>query len=211
MILGPLLLFGCLDGHLDAFESQAVHGGAAGSGGTPAAGTGGSGGTPAAVLLDDFEDQDNAVEPDGWWYVTDDGTGPEAIMSFDAISGRGASRFGAHLAAGPTTGFGAFLGLDLPGGVFDGTDYAELTFFARMSPAGELSVRFQDPLGTQYQQIVELGTDWQEFRLPIDAFVSTDDDTPINPAELTHLQLWLVDDQPAFDFYVDDVWLVRTP
>lgn len=183
------LLSGCFDGHLDSFEAASTRGG----------------------LLDDFEDRDNAVEPDGWWYATDDGTGPDARMTFDPITGRGESRFAAHLAGGPTEGFGAFLGLDLPGGLFDATGYASLSFWARLEPAGELSTRFQTPPGTQYEQVSNLDATWQELVLPFPEFLSRDDGTVLDPNGLTHLQLWVEGARPAFHLYVDDVRLIPAP
>lgn len=226
------LLAGCSDGRLEMFELAGVRGG---SGGTPglvggagaggnqdgpgaaatggamaggAALAGGAGQTSGPLLLDDFEDGDNAVEPDGWWYVNDDGTGPRAKMTFDAVTGRGTSHIAVHLAAGPTTGYGSFLGLDLPGGIFDARGFATLSFWARMEPAGELSVRFQSSLPEQYVQATNLDATWREVNLPIADFRSFDG-VPLDPADVAHLQFWLADTQPAYDLYVDDVWLLR--
>jgi hypothetical protein len=116
-----------------------------------------------------------------------------------------------HLAAGPTTGYGSFLGLDLPGPLLDASDYATLSFWARMEPAGELSIRFQNPQGMQFQQVRDLDGTWREVRLPLSDFVSVNDDTPIDLTDLAHLQLWLPDTRPAFNLYVDDVWLLPEP
>ncbi len=164
------------------------------------------------LLIDDFEDRDNAVDPDGWWYAIDDGTGPSAQMTFDAVTDRGASRFAVRVAAGPTSGFGSFLGLDLPGPIFDATQFSALSFWARMEPAGELSVRFQNARVTQFQQVRALDGDWREVRLPLADFVPVDaGGGAITLDELTHLQLWVPDTHPAYELYVDDVWLLRDP
>lgn len=213
---------GCFDGRLDAFELESDRGGHAGSGlssgapgvgaaGAGAAGAGAGGQATSTLVLDDFEDQDNAVEPDGWWYSTDDGTGPSARMTFDAITGRGESQFAAHLAAGPTTGFGAFLGLDLPGGLFDATAYSSLNFWVRMEPPGEVSVRFQNPQADQYVQLAGADSAWRELQLPLSSFVSLEDGTALDPEGVTHLQFWLAGSQPAFELYVDDLRLLRSP
>jgi hypothetical protein len=172
----------------------------------------GSAGQPGVngLLLDDFEDQNNSAEPDGWWYAIDDGTGPSSTVTFEPVRGRGVSRFGAHLAAGPTTGFGAFLGLDLAGPIFDATGFSALSFFARMEPAGELSVRFQTPRGTQFVQSRDVDGTWQELRLPLADFVSSEG-TPLDPAQPSHLQLWVAGERPALDLYVDDFWLLSEP
>jgi hypothetical protein len=213
-------LLGCLEGHLDTFELRAARGGDtaqggqagrgidAGTGGASASGAAGSG---SGLLLDDFEDQDNEAEPDGWWYVSDDGTGPPSTMAFEPPPGRDASLFAVHMTAGPTTGFGAFLGLDLPGGPFDATDFASLSFFARLAPEGELSIRFQNLQGAQYEQVRTLDDTWQEVRLPLVDFISTEDGTPLVPTNLGHLQFWLLGSQPAFDLYVDDVRMLDEP
>lgn len=213
------LAAGCFDGRLDSFEiagprggQSGVAGGTSGTGGAAGAATnGGSAGAPAALLLDDFEDQNNAVEPDGWWYANDDRTGPPATMTFDAVTGRGVSRFGVHLGSGPTVGYGSFLGLDLPGGLFDATGFAALSFWARLEPAGELSVRFQNSQGTQYEQVRTLDGTWREVRLPLADFRSNTDDTTFDLTDVTHLQFWLAGERPKLDLYVDDVWLLRNP
>lgn len=190
------LLTGCFDGNLDTFELVSARGGEGASG---------------PLLLDDFEDGDNNAAPDGWWYGDDDGTGPTWVLMFDAISGREPSRVAAHLTAGPTTGYGSFLGLDVPGAFIDLSSYSTLTFWARMEPAGELSVRFQSPRSVQYAFAAELDGAWREYRLPITEF-RTSDGEPIDLNDgLAHLQFWLADTRPAYHLYVDDVWLLRDP
>lgn len=193
-------LIGCSNGKLDLFEVE-KGGGAAGN----------DAGAATSLLLDDFEDGDNAIAPDGWWYAKDDGTGPRATLSFEMISGREPSRVAAHVAAGPTSGFGSFLGLDLPGPIFDASGYSSLSFWARMEPPGELSVRFQSSQPVQYVLSAELDGTWREVRLPIADFRSINDGTPFDPTDVTHLQLWLADTRPAYELYVDDVWLLRDP
>jgi hypothetical protein len=211
------LLAGCFDGRLDTFE---LAGAGAGSAGTEAAGAGGGAGVGAgggsgqanatALMLDDFEDQDNNAGQDVWWYVIDDGSGPQAAMTFDAVTGRGLSSYAAHVAAGPTTGYGSFFGLDLPGVLFDASRFSALSFWARMEPEGELSVRFQSLQGTQFTQSRALDATWREFRLPMSGFLSTEGE-PLDPTEIAHLQLWMAGSRPAFDLYVDDVWLLAEP
>jgi hypothetical protein len=161
-------------------------------------------------LLDDFEDG-NHQAPGGWWYPQDDGTGPKALMTIDAVTGRGESRFTAHLAGGPTTGFGAFLGLDLPGGSFDATAYSTLSFWVRMEPPGEVSVRFQTPLTTQYAQSADAGSDWREIQLPLSGFELLPDGGAFDRQGTTHLQFWLPGRQPEFHLYIDDVQLLPSP
>jgi hypothetical protein len=227
------LLSACSGGRLDTFEEVRTAGGQAGaqSGGAGAGGTGagggavggggntnqsgggGTGGEEGSLLIDDFEDQDEAVGPDGWWYAITDETGPPPQITFDAVTDRGDSHFVLHVAAGPTTGYGSFLGLDLPGGpLFDATRFSVLSFWARMEPAGELSVRFVNARSTHFQQVETLDTDWREFRLPLADFVPVDEGAgAITLNELTHLQLWEPDTHAAYDLYVDDVWLLREP
>jgi hypothetical protein len=226
------LISGCSSGRLDTFEEVRTAGGQAGAesggagaggidvggsgagggGNTGQSGGGGTGGAQGSLLIDDFEDQDPKVEPDGWWYAKDDGTGPTAQMTFDAVTDRGDSHFVVHVAAGPTTGFGSFLGLDLPGPIFDATGFSVLSFWARMEPAGDLSVRFQNARVTQFQLVRTLDAGWREFQLPLADFVPVDaGGGAITLDELSHLQLWLPDTHVAYDLYVDDVWLLREP
>ena len=230
--LTAALISGCSSGRLDTFEVVRTAGGQAGaqSGGAGAGGTdaggggagggsntsqsggGGTGGEEGSLLIDDFEDQDRQVGPDGWWYPHDDKTGPEAQISFDAVTDRGNSHFVIHIAAGPTTGYGSFLGLDLPGPIFDATRFSALSFWARMEPPGDLSVRFINARSTHFQQIRALDATWRELRLPLADFVAVDaGGGAITLDEITHLQLWLPDTHAAYDLYVDDVWLLREP
>jgi hypothetical protein len=222
------MLPGCFDGRLDTFEIANPPGGQAGTGagtsglggsaGTMSAGTGGAvgsggnaGSSSTSLLLDDFEDYNKNAPPDGWWYPKDDGTGPPAVMTFDEVTGRGVSRFAVHLHAGPTSGYGSFLGLDLPGGLFDASAFASLSFWARMEPAGELSVRFQDSLSVQHVQVRDLDATWREIRLPLAEFRSNRDGALLDPTDIMHVQFWIADTRPAYDLYVDDVWLLPDP
>jgi hypothetical protein len=131
-------------------------------------------------------------------------------MTFEPVTGRGVSRYGAHVAGGPTTDFGAFLGLDLPGPLFDASDFSSLSFWARMEPEGELSIRFQVAEATQYLQPCALDATWREIRAPMAGFLSPDGEE-LDPTAVTHLQLWVAGTRPAFDLYVDDVRLLREP
>lgn len=63
----------------------------------------------------------------------------------------------------------------------------------------------------QYVQSRVLDGTWREVRLEIAEFRSIQDDTPLDPRDVTHLQFWLADAQPAYDLYVDDMWLLREP
>jgi hypothetical protein len=201
------------EGGTGAAGGTDAEGGTGAEGGTDAAGgTGGTGGSaPSTLLLDDFEDQNHEVEPDGWWYPADDSSGPVALMTFDAITERGDSRFAVHLAAGPTTDFGAFLGLDMPGPLFDATAYSTLRFWTRLDPPGELSVRFLNSLGEHYATVVQADLTWREIQLPLSGFSSLTDGTMFDGRGIGHLQFWLPGTNPAFHLYVDDVWLLRDP
>jgi hypothetical protein len=219
-------IWGCSSGKLDTFEvvpssggqagthsaGDTGRGGAGGSGTAGRSGGGGIGGEEGALLIDDFEDQDNAVDPDGWWYATGDGTGPTPQISVDAVTDRGDSRFALRVDAGPTSGYGSFLGLDPPGPFLDATGFSVLSFWARMEPPGELSVRFLNARGTHFQQVRGLDAVWREVRLPLADFVPVNEgDGAIALNELSHLQLWLPDTRPAYDLFIDDVWLLREP
>jgi hypothetical protein len=188
-----VVLVGCLDGRLDSFERVSAQSEQTGT-----------------RLLDDFEDGDQVAGPDGWWYPADDGTGPKALLTMDEVSGREGSLIAAHLAAGPTSGFGSLLGLDLPGGVFDLSPYHALSFWARMEPASELSVRFQSPQITQYVQLAAVDAEWREFEFAVAEFVA-ENGTAIDPSTVSHLQFWIADSSPAFDLYIDDVRLLVSP
>lgn len=178
---------GCEDGALRAFETEDAS---------------------IAGLLDDFEDADIRAGSDGWWYATDDGTGPTAIMSFPVLDGRGASSHAVLLEAGPTLDYGAFLGLDLPGGMYDASAYDQLTFATRADPPLTLSVTFLDSIFEHYEASVDLGEEWQEVAIPLSAFQK--DGAVLDPSRITHLQFWAKGPGPAFELWVDDVRLSAT-
>jgi hypothetical protein len=197
------LISGCSSGRLDTFEVVRTTGGqagaqsaGAGAGGTDAGGGGVGGGGGG-----------NTGQSGGG------GTGgEEGSLLIDAVTDRGDSHFVGHISAGPTTGYGSFLGLDLPGPIFDATGFSELSFWARMEPPGDLSVRIINARSTHFQQIRAVDATWRELRLPLADFVAVDaGGGAITLDEITHLQLWLPDTHAAYDLYVDDVWLLREP
>lgn len=162
-------------------------------------------------MLDDFEDMNNEAEPNGWWYGADDDTGPDAQMSVESISGRGESQFAVRFSGGPTTEWGSFLGLDLPDGSGDLSRFDQLVFFARSDRQKTVSVRFLDPAFGHYGVDVELSTEWQEYREPLASFVRTDDSGEVlDPSRVIHLQFWVPRESPAFQFWIDDVWLIAS-
>ncbi len=67
------------------------------------------------------------------------------------MTDRGDSHFAVHVAAGPTTGYGLFWKLSGP--IFDARRFSVLSFWARMEPAGELSVRFINARSIHFQQV----------------------------------------------------------
>jgi hypothetical protein len=175
---------GCDDGALRAFETQAVS---------------------VAGLLDDFEDGDIRAGDDGWWYATDDGTGPSAVLTISPIEDREGSSYAARLEAGPSLDYGAFLGLDVPGAIYDASAFDTLTFAARAEPPFTLSVTFLDRIFEQYEASVEVGAEWREVAIPLSSFVRQD--TVLDPSRITHLQFWCRGAGPAFELWVDDVGL----
>jgi hypothetical protein len=189
--------------------------GESGEAGRPGGASGAAGAPPSTFLLGDFEDQSSVVEPEGYppgyWYPADDSTGPVATMTFDAVTDRGDSRFVLHFAGGPTTDFGAFLGLDMPGPLFDASPYSYLSFWVRMEPAAELSVRFQNSRSQQYTAVVQADATWRKIQLPLSGFVSLVDGSVLDPVGIGHLQFWLANQNPAFHLYLDDVVLLRDP
>jgi hypothetical protein len=173
---------GCEDGALRAFEAD-----------------------DASIpgLLDDFEDADIRAGNDGWWYATDDGTGPAAVVSFPPLDDREGSSSAAHLEAGPTLDYGAFLGLDVPGGVYDASAFDQLTFAARADPPFTLSVAILDTLFEQYEASVDVSLEWQEVAIPLSAF--SREGVVVDPSRITHLQFWARGPGPAFELWIDDV------
>jgi hypothetical protein len=178
---------GCEDGALRAFETE--DGSVAG-------------------LLDDFEDADIRAGSDGWWYATDDGTGPAAVMSFPPLDDRGASSHAALMEAGPTLDYGAFLGLDFPGGVYDASAFDRLTFATRANPPFTLSITFLDSIFEHYEATVEVGVEWQAVTIPLSAFQR--ESAVLDPSRITHLQFWARGPGPAFELWIDDVQLTAS-
>jgi len=177
----------CQNGELDAFEPQTA--------------------SEPLGLLDDFEDQDNRAGQDGWWYETDDGTGPEGLMTFEAVTDRGQSLHAIRLRAGPTQDYGAFLGLDLPGGVFDASEFRTLSFAARAEPPQSLGLTLLDTIFDNHDTSVDITSEWQNVTVPLTDFVNADA-AVVDSSQLTHLQFWVRGPSEAFDLWIDDVWLL---
>ena len=138
-------------------------------------------------------------------HATDDETGPPALMTFELVTDREPSLLAARLQAGPTLDYGAFLGLDLPGGFYDAGDFDTLSFFARADPPFTLSVSLLDTLFEQYQASIDLGTDWQLVELPLASFER--DGVTLDRSRVTHLQFWARGPGPAFELWIDEVRL----
>jgi hypothetical protein len=159
-----------------------------------------------SVLLDDFEDQNNHAPGDGWWYAEDDRTGPTATLTFEA-AGREDSAYAARVRGGPYTQYGAFLGLDLPGGVYDASAFVRLCFFGRADPPMELSAQLLDTVTVHYALSVDLTESWQEYCPALVDFAH--DGAILDLTSLIHIQFWQADPSRAFEFWIDDVTLKR--
>jgi hypothetical protein len=93
-----------------------------GAGAKPSGGTNGAGGSSPELMIDDFEDGDEAILPlqgrTGFWYVSNDGQGmqtPRADAPLTAsalLPARAGSAHGVHTYGGPFLGWGALLGVN---------------------------------------------------------------------------------------------------
>jgi hypothetical protein len=131
-------------------------GGSGGSGGTggATAGSAGTGGMTSTDLVDDFEDQDTALEPlgarNGYWYLFDDGTtgttGPKPL-AVSALVGAPAELGGyaIHITATGFTGFGTGLGADFKANkkVYDASKYTGIRFWAKVGAGKNTKHRVQ--------------------------------------------------------------------
>lgn len=231
------LFVACDDGRLDAFvavraESEppeaslsdasatpadASRAGAAGSDGGNAAGAGESSSETISVLLDDFEDGNTESIGGGWWYPQSDGTAPDPSLTIEAIDDRAGSTMALHFSGEGFTDWGMFVGLDLPGGVYDASAYSELRFWAKAEADSSrvLSVQWLDANGFDHFSVsIELTSEWQEYRLPLADFMFTEMDAEpallLDPSNLSHLQVYSLDDN-YYSYWLDDVSFATSP
>ncbi len=145
----------------NAGSSGSAHAGEPGGGSAGASGavggTGGQGGAPTGGpgdLIDDFEDQDDAIEPTdgrgGVWYLFDDATvgtiGPSPLVGVP-VSGAPAELglFALNVTASGFTGFGSGLGVDFRAGkqVYDASAFNGVRFWARVGAGKNTKHRLQ--------------------------------------------------------------------
>lgn len=167
------------------------------------------------LLLDDFEDGDTEALEDGWWYVQHDGTATAPTLVIEASNDRMGSVYALHTFGGGFSSWGMFIGLDLPGPIFDASGYGALRFLARAEAPSTrtIDVQFLDANNRDHFGVqIELGTGWQQFVLPLEEFVYLDQEGPraFNPANVSQI-LFFVLSSEDFDFWLDDVGFVIRP
>jgi len=164
------------------------------------------------LLLDDFEDGNTEALDGGWWYAQHDGTAPAPALSIESPGDRSGSTYALHAFGGGFSSWGMFIGLDLPGPVFDASGYGALRFLARAETTSTrtLDVQFLDANNRDHFGVqIELGTEWEEFVLPLADFVYLDQGGPFvfNPANVSQIFFFVLSSED-FDFWLDDVGFV---
>ena len=201
-IFAVACLSACNDGRLDVLE--------------PLDGTGGPLASP--FVLDDFEDgnTESLSISEGYWYFSPD---PDPTCSgwfvIETTAGHDDTTHAIRTRGGGCTAWGALVGLDLGGSsdtdTFDASSFDALALWARAEPGSvtELSVSLMDP--QHFDTVIDLGTEWQEFVLPLDGFAFNDQGTeqPYDVSRFTHLQFFVFSPD-NFDFWLDDIAFVRT-
>jgi hypothetical protein len=189
----------CDDGRLDVLE--------------PLDGTGGLLASP--FVLDDFEDgnTESLNIPEGYWYFEPDPTCGGSFV-IETTTGHADATHAIRTRGGGCTAWGALVGLDLGGSSdtdsFDASSFDALGLWARAEPGSvtELNVSLLEL--QHFDTVIELGTEWQEFVLPLDGFEFNDQGTeqPYDVSGLTHLQFFVFSSE-NFDFWLDDIAFVR--
>lgn len=161
------------------------------------------------VRIDDFEDNDlQALATDGWWYVTNDGTSQQRMLTEATTTASGTNYALSSWGRGFTL-WGAFIGLDLGSevGVFDAGWTEAVRFRATSAAEREVAVRFILQDNSALQTTISLRTQWTEYVIDFDDFrFEGDPDARIDPGRLRHFQLFFGTE--PFDVRLDDVVLV---
>jgi hypothetical protein len=231
-----LTTFACFDADLHNFAPKQTTSSGTGLGSTEAtAATTGSGGStssstsptpsvaattaaagsPSLLLVDDFEDGDTlASNGFGWWYSQNDTAGDQDFR-ISETSERPPSTRAANSSGIGFDLWGALLGLDLtPGdGMYDASAFAEVRFWAKAAPNSvtSLSARLLEGAELQFETVIELTTEWQEYVLAFDSVVPVDgSDRKLDASRLAAVQFFVFS-ADRFDFWIDDVVLVGLP
>jgi hypothetical protein len=174
-----------------------------------------NGGSPSLLLVDDFEDGDTlASNGFGWWYSQNDTAGDQDFR-ISETSERPPSTRAANSSGIGFDLWGALLGLDLtPGdGMYDASAFAEVRFWAKAAPDSvtSLSARLLEGGELQFETVIELTTEWQEYVLAFDSVVPVDgSDRKVDASRLAAVQFFVFS-ADRFDFWIDDVVLVGLP
>jgi hypothetical protein len=181
-------------------------------------------------LIDDFEDGDSRVlvadKRAGSWVIFNDGTGqqqPRAGATFPADripGGRSSSRFGLHTHGSKFTKWGAVLSVELsPRRCYDASAYAGISFWARGRAKLRVAVKMTQVVDEEFggscvQDCYDshgaaptLGKEWQHYAFRWEDLTQRGFGTPLpfDPRSLFSVEFAVGADQPAFDFWIDDL------
>jgi hypothetical protein len=220
------IVLSCDGGELDVFKTQPGTGGSpTGGSSTGGSSTGGRSGDTSMggeggdgpldmIVIDDFEDGDQeALLGGGQWYVANDGTGVQTFTVAPSPVEWPGSEFSAHTTGTGFESFGAFLGLDLAGSAasFDASNYAALSFVARVAPSSTRSVLFAFVVGSQHFAVpLQLGTDWERHTIPFSAALPVENGPldDFDPSQIAGIQFFVPNDA-SFDYWLDDLAFVQ--
>lgn len=186
-------------------------------------------------MVDDLEDGDwkllDGSARDGDWYLVSDGTG-SAQLGPKRITGepRRGSVFALHVAGSGFSAWGAGAGIDLhldriakAKDSYDASRYQGISFWARAEKPLVLSVVFPDEnteprwkrckvCNRHWYAKVPIRTYWERFDIEFDDLVLDGGAVPapksLDAARLVSLQ-FRTEPGPAFDFWIDDLALLR--
>jgi hypothetical protein len=193
------LSLGCAPFDIELFEREEVVESSGGTGGVGAGpvivdlvggtsglmgGTGG-GGDPIETLVDDFEDGDTkALDPAGWWYTVNDGTGVQTLSVAEAWVDpeRGLVL---ETTTADFTGWGAAFGVDVGSYEFP-LGGLEVSFFVVSSREVQVSFHALDASGDHFTTDFSVDGNWREVTVRLDrSFIV--DDLGVRSLDLTSL------------------------
>jgi hypothetical protein len=185
-------------------------------------------------LVDDFEDGDSQLskiaDRAGYWFTSHDNNGSAIDPSPFKMSdgGAGASKKALHVFGSTSSengAWGVLVGVGfVEQGVYDASDYAGVSFKAKVSASSTSTVRFNiadantHPDGgvcktcwNHFGKDVDLTTEWREYTVSFAEVKQQpgwgDQYAALTPSKLIALN-WAVGPGKAFDVWIDDIQLL---
>jgi hypothetical protein len=184
-------------------------------------------------LLDDFEDGNSQIstvaDRGGYWFTSHDPNGSAIDPTPFQVSDNGAgSKKALHVfgqTSSDSSAWGVLVGANFVGqGVYDASDYAGMSFKAKVSEKSTKKIRFNiadvntHPDGgvckdcwNHFGKDMEFTTDWREYTVSFAEMKQIpgwgDRFAAITPSKLVAIN-WAIGPGKSFDLWVDDIQLV---